>query len=797
MEKKKKRSLPDSFVFGTKAETIQRLSKRLKKSAVPGSLIFSFEDWIADPAAVLKRIEHGFEGKKIILRSSCRTEDGAEKTQAGANLSLINPNVHNSTKLQRDILQVFESYNELNESSHILIQELISDVEISGVAFTRDLQTGAHYYVINFDADSGRTDTITSGKYTNIRHRTVVISKDRQQHEAKLPPWQSSFINSMQEIEQVTKADNLDIEFAIRKNTEVSLFQVRRIWNVNASKKIHPKRQTTLQSKAKKLFAESQVCPPRLFGDSTCYSNMSDWNPAEIIGCHPSPLAISLYEYLITDGIWAVQRQQYGYKNLGHTKLMHRFCEQPYIDCRASFSSFIPATVPSCSANRIVNAYIKFLKEQPVLHDKIEFHVALTSWTPSFDRLCANVFENTDVTSRDKKYLNDGLREITKAGIERLEADLESLSKLIGNFDKTVGSNLSSIEKAHQLVEECKAYGTLAFAHAARAAFVAVNMLEGLKETGAISETSLSDFYMSIKSVTSEFQEDMADHNISNKDLVEKYGHLRPGTYDIRQESYADNPTFFLKRDIKKSDQKSNTAALPPFEVFSIKEVRSINKALSELDADLSAEKFLDFATRAIKAREHSKFVFTKNISTAFDYLIEAGSSYLGLGRDHLSCLEWGDFEKLIRQELAPQAMKNIAISRMEGFQENHAVKLPSFISNTSEFFVFNEAQSKINFITQQSVLAESIFIGKKDLTSKNLKGKIALIEQADPGFDWLFNFGIVGLVTMYGGANSHMAIRCAELNLPAAIGVGDGLFNCLAESRLFIDCERGVLQIV
>ena len=339
----------------------------------------------------------------------------------------------------------------------------------------------------------------------------------------------------MQEIEQVTKADNLDIEFAIRKNTEVSLFQVRQIWNVNASKKIHPKRQTTLQSKAKKLFEQSQVCPPRLFGDTTCYSNMSDWNPAEIIGCHPSPLAISLYEYLITDGIWAVQRQQYGYKNLGQTKLMHRFCEQPYIDYRASFSSFIPATVPSCSANRIVNAYIKFLKEQPVLHDKIEFHVALTSWTPSFDRLCANVFENTDVTSRDKEYLNDGLREITKAGVERLEEDLQSLSKLIGNFDKTVGSNLSPIEKAHQLVEDCKAYGTLAFAHAARAAFVAVNMLEGLKETGAISETSLSDFYRSIKSVTSEFQEDIADHNISNKDLVEKYGHLRPGTYDIRQ----------------------------------------------------------------------------------------------------------------------------------------------------------------------------------------------------------------------------------------------------------------------
>ena len=29
----------------------------------------------------------------------------------------------------------------------------------------------------------------------------------------------------------------------------------------------------------------------------------------------------------------------------------------------------------------------------------------------------------------------------------------------------------------------------------------------------------------------------------------------------------------------------------------------------------------------------------------------------------------------------------------------------------------------------------------------------------------------IKGLITKYGGVNSHMAIRCAELSVPAAIG--------------------------
>ena len=49
----------------------------------------------------------------------------------------------------------------------------------------------------------------------------------------------------------------------------------------------------------------------------------------------------------------------------------------------------------------------------------------------------------------------------------------------------------------------------------------------------------------------------------------------------------------------------------------------------------------------------------------------------------------------------------------------------------------------------------------------------------------------INGLITKYGGINSHMAIRCAELNLPAAIGVGNDLFNQIIQTnKLLLDCE-------
>ena len=36
----------------------------------------------------------------------------------------------------------------------------------------------------------------------------------------------------------------------------------------------------------------------------------------------------------------------------------------------------------------------------------------------------------------------------------------------------------------------------------------------------------------------------------------------------------------------------------------------------------------------------------------------------------------------------------------------------------------------------------------------------------------------ISGLITKNGGVNSHMAIRCQELNIPAAIGIGEANLN-------------------
>ena len=78
------------------------------------------------------------------------------------------------------------------------------------------------------------------------------------------------------------------------------------------------------------------------------------------------------------------------------------------------------------------------------------------------------------------------------------------------------------------------------------------------------------------------------------------------------------------------------------------------------------------------------------------------------------------------------------------------------------------------------------------------LNGAIVLIENADPGYDWLFGRKLAGFVTTYGGANSHMAIRAAEFGLPAAIGVGEVKMDALAKAEIVeLDCAARRIMVL
>ena len=119
---------------------------------------------------------------------------------------------------------------------------------------------------------------------------------------------------------------------------------------------------------------------------------------------------------------------------------------------------------------------------------------------------------------------------------------------------------------------------------------------------------------------------------------------------------------------------------------------------------------------------------------------------------------------------------------------------LSPLISSPADVWTVTWPEAQANYITMKAIVAEVCNLEESDA----LEGKIVCIRGADPGYDWIFRENISGLITCWGGANSHMAIRSGELGLPAVIGVGELDYNrWSAAHKLRLDCSNKTVVIV
>ena len=89
------------------------------------------------------------------------------------------------------------------------------------------------------------------------------------------------------------------------------------------------------------------------------------------------------------------------------------------------------------------------------------------------------------------------------------------------------------------------------------------------------------------------------------------------------------------------------------------------------------------------------------------------------------------------------------------------ACELPPLLASSADLDAFLIGADRPNFIGSSNITADCLDLtDQSDTQGLKVAGRIVLIPQADPGYDWLFGQGIAGMVTLYGGANSHMAIR-------------------------------------
>lgn len=774
----------------TKAKTLQELQPLVQFSTVLPVLRLFVGDVKSGLDETINRINEQISSPLLVLRSSASTEDNLATSNAGHFRSVLNVPQIDRIAIAKALLDVISSYGDCADDEELFAQPMLTGITLAGVVFTADADTLAPYYIINYD-ESGYSDTITGGKGGSSK--TYIHFK-----EAPFPPADpllARVVAACREVEDLAENRHLDIEFAV-SNGAVYILQVRPITR-------HGKEDLSSLDLAAALFKihrkiEKLAAPhPNLLGDKAIFGVMPDWNPAEIIGLRPRQLALSLYKELVTDSVWAYQRDNYGYRNLRSHPLLVSFLGMPYIDVRVDFNSFIPKSLDVQIAAKLVDYYITRLDAAPDLHDKVEFEIVHSCYYLTLPEKLERLHEY-GFNSNEIKRIEFSLLELTNNIVNPIHGlykkDLQRINELTANHDAILVSNLTVIEKIYWLVEYCKRYGTLPFAGVARAAFIAVQFLGSFVESGIMTMAERSLFLGSLNTVAKQLQSKLCKLSSgaeTRDDFLFAFGHLRPGTYDILSPCYEENFDQYFSR-LPLTECQTTTYS------FSSEQKNRIDILLRENGLQVGAEALLQFMVEAIEGREYAKLVFTRTLSDILRLISEMGVKY-GVSRDDISYLDVTTILKLY-SSLDHRDLKDILLTDISTNRELHrhtrAVKLPSLIRNPADVYGFFLAPETPNFVTLGRIVAETA--DETLITTDQICGKIVFIPSADPGYDFIFTRRIAGLITQFGGANSHMAIRCAELGIPAIIGAGEKNFRDWSKAHtLEIDCAGQQVRII
>lgn len=770
--------------LGTKADSLRALGGLLQSARVLPLAVIASARWQSDRSIVLLELAtQPWIHQPLIVRSSAQGEDSADASQAGRYRSILD--IRGLEALATAIDEVFASYGTQESSHQVLVQPLLSRVVRSGVVFSRDPNTGAPYRVANF-TEGADTQAVTSGH--SSAHRTQIFSPAAG---ALTDPVMARLETLVREVEGLTGLDALDIEFAEDKTGTLFLLQARPLV-MRAAAAIGDEAHARMIGEVARSLETRMQPHPYLFGRRTVFGVMPDWNPAEIIGRRPRPLALSLYRELVTDAIWAYQRHNYGYRNLRSFPLLCDFYGLPFIDVRVSFNSFLPGDLPEPLAERLADYYIDALCDRPALHDKVEFEIIFSCYTLDLpDRLAA--LSEAGFSPDDQAQLTESLRRLTNRIINAHNGlwrrDLEKLDTLDQRFATMEAATDNPVSQIYWLLEDCKRYGTLPFAGLARAGFIAVQLLRSLVATGALSEDDYQGFLGSLSTVSGEIGHDFA--HLSRSDFLARYGHLRPGTYDIGSPRYDKAPDLYF--DWTSARPEAKPTPKPRF-ALTLEQMNEISRLLTAHKLDHDVVGLFNFLKAGIEGRERAKFAFTRNLSLALERLAEFGEQH-GFTRDDMSYVSISAIYALHGSCDDPAYVLGRSIEEGRRRHERTlALTLPSLIVRPEDAWAMEVAACEPNYVTQKAVMGR---VSAPD-PDADLSGAIVVIRSADPGYDWLFSRNIAGLITAYGGVNSHMAIRAGELQIPAIIGAGEALFDAWSKAGcLAIDCANRSVQVL
>ena len=779
--------------LSTKAKNLIFLKKlNLVNSKIPIFLKYTVEELKLSQNTIIKNIQSNLS-EKIIIRSSFFLEDSKKFSMAGEFEG--SSNIKNNKKnIKNAIKKILVQYKKKSKKkshyfqSEIIFQNYISKSIFSGVLTNFCIKDGSSYFVVNYDDISGSTDTVTSG--SKIGERVINIFRDETKHIRSDNI--KKIIKAAKEIEKKIGVFPIDLEFCIDKKKQVYILQIRPLTTIKNWKKFSKNEIKKILNKNRKKFLKINNINSK-YGKYSVFGLMPDWNPAEMIGNQPSKLTYSIYSKLITKNSWSKAREKMGYAKIKEP-LMYEFTGKPYIDTRLSFASLIPKKINRKLNLKLVEHWSKILISKPYLHDKIEFEIVDGSY--DFNTI-KNIYRNYNFLSKEEKnrYLSS-LKEITENQINYFQEKFHNLNKkliklensrssLIKKFRKNKKNFLIDLKKFMNLI---KSNGIVPFAQYARNAFIAKKLLNSFLDNKIIDKKKYNKILNSLETITTTYLKYSKLKNKKEKsEFLNLFYHLRPGTYDIniRRQNKKILPREIGNLDlILNFNNKVN-------HLLTSKEIKKMNSFLKKNQLSINYDQMINYITSSIKLRENSKFIFTRSISD----ILEIIKFYAKEKNIKLNDLNNYKIDQILNSFPSKQIIKkNQYVSNLKHREE--ICKLPYLITTKSDFYIASILISKANFITDKKI-ESLLFVLRKNQKTSKIKNKIIVIENADPGYDWIFNHKIKGLITKYGGVNSHMSIRCHELNIPAAIGVGDETFDKIIEkNKLILNCKENKIYL-
>ena len=744
--------MDDQINYGNKAKNLEFVANHTDIE-IPYFRELSLED-----LENINEILHDFS-EEIMIRSNSSNEDLESSSNAGKYLSIGPISKKRIDDIKESWSQVLNSY-EKDSNQTVILQDYVKNAKIVSVLTSFKVGTDSLYR--SFSIYNGpETDAVTSGKYNQIKnfyiHRSInKLPKKYDEY--------SIYLKVLIKLENLFGNKHLDIEMVLDNNFSPLLLQVRPLMERKVNKDLIFTEKKIIEQNVKKYSALKETTKDR-FGVNQLFSNMSDMNPAEMIGKKPDNVAFGLYKFMFTDSTWNIQRGEFGYRKYKPAKLMELFNNVAYINVNHSLNSFLTPSLQIDSCEKIIQHQLKKLKENPHLHDSIEFNISRSSY----------VFDTEDEFAVEYKNI------ISPGEIQKWHQDLIKIDR----FNKsTLEKNNKVILKAFSLLDENFQYSkkenikfirdnmALPFTHHSRLGFVYFAQLNNLLKKDVITEAQKNSLLLSVKSISTKMKSDAYQVKLGKKSLssfLDIYGHIRAGNYNLTSSNLKNNLEF-TELLIQNSEKQDENISLQKV-IFS-----NIDKYFELNNIPYTAATWVEMFQTAIATRENSKFYYTKGID--------------------------GILNEIEKQNLSDKKFfQRLGI----GFNEENTINLnlkntlmPDLISSSDDFYLYEEMSKNGNYIGQGTVSGKVLLLDNYSNQPYDLDNKIVAIPAADPGWDWIFNYKIKSLITQYGGPNSHMAIRCAEHNIPAILGVGENNFSMISTSQsLSIDFSNESFAIV